>query len=54
LPILLGIHGTVTNPGRLHQALQRALEAASAHDPSVTTGLRRKRTEMTLSGCWSG
>tara|TARA_B100001765_G_scaffold31148_1_gene17424 strand:+ start:2414 stop:2980 length:567 start_codon:yes stop_codon:yes gene_type:complete len=35
----LGIHGSVTSPGRLHQALERALEAASAHDPSVTTTL---------------
>ncbi len=39
MPTLLGIHGSVTTPGRLHQALQRALDAASAHDPSVTTVL---------------
>ena len=39
MPTLLGIHGTVTSPGRLHQALERALEAAAAHDPSITTGL---------------
>ena len=39
MPTLLGIHGSVTSPGRLHQALERALEAASAHDSSVTTTL---------------
>ena len=39
MPTLLGIHGAVTSPGRLHQALERALNAASAHDPSVKTGL---------------
>ncbi len=39
MPTLLGIHGAVTSPGRLHQALERALDAASAHDPSVKTGL---------------
>ena len=39
MPTLLGIHGAVTSPGRLHQALQIALDAASAHDPSVATGL---------------
>ena len=39
MPTLLGIHGTVTSPGRLHQALEMALDAASAHDPSITTGL---------------
>ena len=39
MPTLLGIHGTVTSPGRLHQALELALEAASAHDSSITTGL---------------
>ena len=39
MPILLGIHGAVTSPGRLHQALERALDAASAHDPSVATDL---------------
>jgi len=37
LPILLGIHGTVTNPGRLHQALDSALAAAAAADLSITT-----------------
>lgn len=37
MPILLGIHGTVTNPGRLHQALESALAAAAAADPSITT-----------------
>jgi len=39
LPTLLGIHGSVTNPGRLHQALASALEAAAARDPSITTEL---------------
>ena len=39
MPTLLGVHGAVTSPGRLHQALELALEAAAAHDPSVTTGL---------------
>ena len=39
MPTLLGIHGAVTSPGRLHQALERALDAASAHDPSVATDL---------------
>ena len=39
MPILLGIHGAVTSPGRLHQALERALDAATAHDPSVATDL---------------
>ena len=37
MPILLGIHGTVTNPGRLHQALDSALAAAAAADSSITT-----------------
>jgi len=37
LPILLGIHGTVTNPGRLHQALDSVLAAAAAADSSITT-----------------
>ncbi len=37
MPILLGIHGTVTNPGRLHQALDSALAAAAAADLSITT-----------------
>ena len=39
MPTLLAIHGTVTSPGRLHQALELALEAASASDPSVTASL---------------
>lgn len=39
MPTLLGIHGTVTSPGRLHQALERALQAASLSDSLVTTGL---------------
>jgi len=39
LPTLLGIHGTVTNPGRLHQALESALAAAAVHYSSITTEL---------------
>ena len=39
MPTLLGIHGAVTSPGRLHQALERALDAASANNSSVTTDL---------------
>ena len=39
MPTLLGIHGSVTSPGRLHQALASALEAAAAHDSSITTEL---------------
>ena len=36
---LLGIHGTVTSPGRLHQALELALNAAVVSDPSITSSL---------------
>ena len=39
MPTLLGIHGTVTSPGRLHQALQLAVDAAEAQDPAITTSL---------------
>ena len=39
MPTLLGIHGAVTSPGRLHQALALAIDAAVAHDPSISTGL---------------
>ena len=39
MPTLLGIHGSVTSPGRLHQALASALEAADEHYPSITTEL---------------
>ena len=39
MPTLLGIHGAVTSPGRLHQALQISLDAASAHDATLATGL---------------
>ena len=35
---LLAIHGTVTRPGRLHQALQAALEGVEGH-PGVSTSL---------------
>lgn len=37
MPTLLGIHGTVTGPGRLNQALEAAVNAASASDSSLTT-----------------
>ena len=36
---LLGIHGTVTNPGRLYQALELAVNAAVSSDPSITANL---------------
>ena len=36
---LLGIHGTVTNPGRLYQALELAVNAAVSCDPSITASL---------------
>ena len=42
MPTLLGIHGSVTRPGRLHQALELALESASrsaARGHPVATGL---------------
>ena len=39
MPTLLGIHGTVTSPGRLHQALQLAVDAAAGQDPAITTSL---------------
>lgn len=39
MPTLLGIHGTVTSPGRLHQALQVAVDAAAVHNPAITTSL---------------
>ena len=39
MAILLGIHGAVTAPGRLHHALQMALEAASGTKEPVTTEL---------------
>ena len=39
MPTLLGIHGAVTSPGRLHQALALAIDAAVAHDPLISTGL---------------
>jgi len=44
LPTLLGIHGSVTQPGRLHQALQLALrfvdeQAGDEQGTSVTTSL---------------
>ena len=44
MPTLLGIHGSVTQPGRLHQALQLALrfvdeQAVDEQGTSVTTSL---------------
>ena len=39
MPTLLGIHGTVTQPGRLYRALQLALEQAGGQDKSIATGL---------------
>lgn len=39
MPILLGIHGSVSQPGRLYQALELALESAGGQGESVTTGL---------------
>ena len=39
MPTLLGIHGSVTRPGRLHQALGLALEAVAERWPLVTTDL---------------
>ena len=39
LPTILGIHGSVTSPGRLHQALESALNAAVVSDPSITASL---------------
>ncbi len=39
MPTLLGIHGTVTSPGRLHQALEIALKSASASDSSVSASV---------------
>ena len=39
MPTLLGIHGAVTYPGRLHQALELALEAVAEGWPPVDTEL---------------
>ena len=39
MPTLLGIHGSVTWPGRLHQALGLALEAVEDEGDSVKTTL---------------
>ena len=39
MPSLLGIHGSVTQPGRLHQALQLAVRSAGDQWESVTTSL---------------
>ena len=36
---LLAVHGAVTYPGRLHQALQMGLQFASDYDPSLATDL---------------
>ena len=39
MPTLLGIHGAVTYPGRLHQALELTLQLVAAGRPSVDTEL---------------
>ena len=39
MPTLLGIHGSVTYPGRLHQALDLALQSVAGQWESVTTSL---------------
>lgn len=39
MPTLLGIHGSVTYPGRLYQALELALDSVSERWPSVSTDL---------------
>ena len=39
MPTLLGIHGSVTKPGRLYQAVQLALRSAEARWESVTTSV---------------
>ena len=39
MPTLLGIHGSVTRPGRLYQALELALQSAGEQGQSVTTSL---------------
>ena len=39
MPTLLGIHGSVTRPGRLYQALQLALQPSGDQWESVTTSL---------------
>ena len=39
MPTLLGIHGSVTRPGRLYQALESALQAVGNGENSVTTSL---------------
>lgn len=39
MPTLLGIHGAVTPPGRLHRALQLALDSVGPDNPGVAAGL---------------
>ena len=39
MPTLLAIHGTVTRPGRLYQALESALESGARQLETVTTSL---------------
>ena len=39
MPTLLGIHGSVTRPGRLYQALQIALQPTGNQWESITTSL---------------
>ncbi len=39
MPTMLGIHGSVTPPGRLYQALRLALGSANKHSESIATSL---------------
>ena len=39
MPTLLGIHGSVTRPGRLYRALELALQSVEDGENPVTTGL---------------
>ena len=39
MPTLLGIHGSVTQPGRLHQALELALDSVEQQGTSIPTSL---------------
>ena len=39
MPTLLGIHGSVTRPGRLYQALELALRSVEDEGDSLSTSL---------------
>lgn len=39
MPTMLGIHGSVTPPGRLYQAMRLALGSANKHSELITTSL---------------